>query len=109
MDRNQNAEELFLRSIVAYNASFATLQRARGTFLRTESVGIKRVLDTDATHPAAELERLGLSQGSPGKEAAGPASKEDRRGLFHRSADSPSPSPRSLNSEGSPREAGQAE
>lgn len=62
MDRTQTAEELFLDSVVAYNAAFAALDRARGTFLRTESVDIDRVRDTDDTHPGEELERLHLSK-----------------------------------------------
>ncbi|MEM6914973.1 MAG: TolC family protein [Verrucomicrobiota bacterium] len=62
MDRNQNAEELFLQSVVSYNASFASLERARGTFLRTESVEIKRVRDTDETHPGEDLERLDITK-----------------------------------------------
>lgn len=65
MDRNQIAEELFLQSIVVYNAAFATLQSARGTFLRRERVKIERVLDTDGTHPRQPLERLQLSKEAP--------------------------------------------
>ncbi len=62
MDRNQNAEELFLDSVVAYNASFAALQRARGTFLRSENVEIKRIMDTDPAHPGEELEKIHVSK-----------------------------------------------
>ncbi|MEX2579850.1 MAG: TolC family protein [Verrucomicrobiales bacterium] len=58
MDRRQSAEELFLDSVVAYNSSFAALERAKGTLLRSEDVDIDRVLDTDATHPGEDLERL---------------------------------------------------
>lgn len=58
MDRNQSAEEYFLDSVVAYNASFAALERAKGTLLRSEKVEIERVLDTDPTHPDEDLERL---------------------------------------------------
>lgn len=93
MDRNQSAEELFLESIVSYNAAFATLQRARGTFLRSENVRIDRVLDTDETHPRQSLERLQLSKGSSAKAAPAKAEvvpqKEERR-FFLRRPDSSS-------------------
>ncbi|MEM1442913.1 MAG: TolC family protein, partial [Verrucomicrobiota bacterium] len=62
MDRNQSAEEMFLDSVVAYNASFASLERARGTFLRTENVEIKRVREEDETHPGEELETLKVTK-----------------------------------------------
>lgn len=62
MDRRQTAEELFLDSVVAYNASFAALERAKGTLLRSENVDIQRVLDTDPTHPDDNLERLDISK-----------------------------------------------
>lgn len=62
MDRNQTAEELFLDSVVAYNAAFAALDRARGTFLRTENVEIERVRDSDETHPEEDLERLQIQK-----------------------------------------------
>lgn len=62
MDRNQTAEEMFLDSVVSYNASFAALERARGTFLRTENVEIKRVRDTDETHPGQKLETLDITK-----------------------------------------------
>lgn len=62
MDRRQTAEELFLDSVVAYNASFAALERAKGTLLRSENVNIERVLDTDPTHPADNLERLDITK-----------------------------------------------
>ncbi|MDF1861983.1 MAG: TolC family protein [Verrucomicrobiales bacterium] len=62
MDRNQTAEELFLDSVIAYNAAFASLDRARGTFLRTENVEIKRVRDSDEAHPNDDLERLQISK-----------------------------------------------
>jgi len=64
MDRNQTAEEMFLDSVVSYNASFASLERARGTFLRTENVEIKRVRDTDDTHPGQKLETLKVTKGN---------------------------------------------
>lgn len=62
MDRNQSAEEMFLESVVSYNASFASLQRARGTFLRSENVKIDRVRDTDPAHPNQEVERLDITK-----------------------------------------------
>lgn len=62
MDRNQNAEEMFLDAVVSYNASFASLQQARGTFLKTENVDIDRVRDTDDTHPTEDVERLQISK-----------------------------------------------
>jgi hypothetical protein len=80
MDRNQIAEELFLQSIVVYNAAFATLQSARGTFLRRERVKIERVLDTDGTHPRQPLERLQLSKEAPagGEATPRPEAAADR-------------------------------
>jgi len=94
MDRNQTAEELFLESIVSYNAAFATLQRARGTFLRSENVVIDRVLDTDETHPRQSLERLQWSKGVPGKESAVPPPvKPERRFFLRRPTPAPQPSP----------------
>ena len=62
MDRNQSAEELFLDSVVAYNAAFASLDRARGTFLKKEKVEIERVRDTDPAHPGSDLERLKITK-----------------------------------------------
>jgi hypothetical protein len=96
MDRNQIAEELFLQSIVAYNAAFARLHSARGTFLRRENVTIERVLDTDGTHPRQPVERLQLSKGSGETEAvpavpeasATAVAKPERRRLFDRPTDS---------------------
>lgn len=97
MDRNQIAEELFLQSIVTYNAAFAKLHSARGTFLRRENVTIKRVLDTDGTHPRQPVERLELSKGSEEKEAIPEASavKSERGGIFDREED-PGSDPASL-------------
>ncbi len=62
MDRNQSAEELFLDAVVAYNAAFASLDRARGTFLKKEKVEIERVRDTDPAHPNSDLERLNVTK-----------------------------------------------
>lgn len=62
MDRNQTAEEMFLDAVVSYNASFASLQQARGTFLKTQNVDIERVRDTDDTHPSEDVERLQISK-----------------------------------------------
>lgn len=84
MDRNQTAEELFLESIVAYNAAFASLLRARGTFLRSESVRIDRILDRDETHPRQPLESLRISQGAPAKAAAEMPPNEERRFFLRR-------------------------
>lgn len=42
LERNQVAEEEFLVSVVAYNTSFASLQRAKGTFLQHEDIQIVR-------------------------------------------------------------------
>ena len=84
MDRNQIAEELFLESIVVYNAAFASLQRARGTFLSSENVKIDRVTDTDATHPGQSLERLQISKASPGKEEVAAPPETPERRLFQR-------------------------
>jgi len=66
MDRNQQAEEMFLDSVVAYNAAFAALERARGTFLRSEKVEIDRVKDTGSTHPNKEVERLDITKNGRG-------------------------------------------
>lgn len=60
MDRNQSAEEAFLDAVVAYNASFAGLERAKGTILRKENIEIERVRDTDPTHQCDDVEKLKL-------------------------------------------------
>ena len=65
MDRNQSAEENFLNTLVAYNTSFAALERAKGTILRTQNVNIERVRDTDDTHKNQDLEQLSITIDSP--------------------------------------------
>ncbi|MEM7697518.1 MAG: TolC family protein, partial [Verrucomicrobiota bacterium] len=91
MDRGQDAEEAFLDSVVAYNSSFVALERARGTLLKTENIGIERVRDTDPAHECDDLERLQLSTDlSPGQKggSGGYSSHDaDAYGLF---SDSPS-------------------
>jgi len=62
MDRRQNAEEMFLNSVVTYNASFAGLERAKGTFLRHQDVRINRSRESDDTHPDVEYETLQLKK-----------------------------------------------
>lgn len=62
MDRNQSAEEFFLDAVVAYNAAFASLDRARGTFLKKEKVQIDRVRESDPAHPNSELETLKITK-----------------------------------------------
>lgn len=42
LERNQIAEEQFLVSVVTYNIAFASLERAKGTFLRYQDVTIER-------------------------------------------------------------------
>ena len=96
MDRNQIAEESFLRSIVSYNATFTSLQSARGTLLRRENVRIDRVLDADETHPNGALERLQLSEGAQGKEPSASPSPPGKRGKsFRRPPDTATPGPSS--------------
>ncbi len=63
IERRQESENAFLDSVVAYNSSFTSLERARGTLLRTEQIQIDRVRDTDPTHPHEDVERLQLSRG----------------------------------------------
>lgn len=63
IERLQASEESFLDSVVAYNASFAGLERAKGTFLRYQDIEIKRVDDSDPTHPNESLEMIRLSKG----------------------------------------------
>jgi outer membrane protein TolC len=43
LERNQQAEENFLVSVVAYNISFAAFEKAKGTFLTYQDVKISRV------------------------------------------------------------------
>jgi hypothetical protein len=42
LERNQLAEEQFLVSVVTYNISFASLEKAKGTFLKVQDVAIER-------------------------------------------------------------------
>ncbi|MCB1061565.1 MAG: TolC family protein [Verrucomicrobiae bacterium] len=42
LERNQLAEEQFLVSVVTYNIAFASLEQAKGTFLKYQDVGIER-------------------------------------------------------------------
>lgn len=85
MDRNQAAEELFLSSIVAYNASFAALQRARGVFLDREEVKIQRHSAADPVQPGKRVEKIEMRTDSPFPEAsakpADPATREARPSL----------------------------
>ncbi|MCF6310866.1 MAG: TolC family protein [Verrucomicrobiales bacterium] len=43
LQRNQQAEERFLVSVVTYNIAFAALEKAKGTFLTYQDVNISRV------------------------------------------------------------------
>ncbi len=61
MERNQNAEVAFLDAVVSYNAAFASLERAKGTILRKQRIGIERVRGTDPSHQCDELEELKLT------------------------------------------------
>ncbi|MEO0415380.1 MAG: TolC family protein, partial [Verrucomicrobiota bacterium] len=65
MERNSSAEEAFLDSVVAYNASFAALERAKGTVLRKEGVEIERTRDTDPTHVGEDVEVLKITKSAP--------------------------------------------
>ena len=47
IERNESAEEQFLVSVVLYNVSFTSLDRARGTLLRQHGVEIKRYEDDE--------------------------------------------------------------
>jgi len=47
IERNESAEEQFLVSVVMYNVSFTSLERARGTLLRQHGVEIRRENDGD--------------------------------------------------------------
>lgn len=75
MDRNQSAEEMFLESVVSYNASFASLQRARGTFLRSENVKIDRVRDNNSALPNQKVERLDITKSDINSKATGAVSE----------------------------------
>ena len=47
IERNESAEEQFLVSVVLYNVSFTSLDRARGTLLRQHGVEIRRYEDDE--------------------------------------------------------------
>ena len=47
IERNEQAEEKFLVSVVVYNTAFTTLDRARGTLLRKHGVTFDRSVGQD--------------------------------------------------------------
>ncbi len=66
LERNQIAEEQFLVSVVTYNIAFASLERAKGTFLRYQDVTIER-------EPSPEHKRLETLRAVPGAPVSGGA------------------------------------
>jgi hypothetical protein len=63
IERNQNAEEAFLVSLVAYNFSLTAIERAKGTFLQINDVRIGRKCSGTWECP----DGLDVTQGGPGK------------------------------------------
>lgn len=70
LERNQIAEEQFLYSVVAYNVAFASLERAKGTFLKVQDVAIERApspeskrLETLRAVPAGSLAPVAADRG----------------------------------------------
>ena len=61
LQRNQQAEESFLVSMVAYNISFAELEKAKGNFLTYQNVDISRVKEEKAKAHSKQLESLRAS------------------------------------------------
>ncbi len=58
LQRNQEAEERFLVSVVSYNISFAALEKAKGTFLTYEDVNISRIEQEKISNFGKPLESL---------------------------------------------------
>ncbi|MBL9151735.1 MAG: TolC family protein [Verrucomicrobiales bacterium] len=71
LERSQIAEEQFLISVVTYNMSFATLEKAKGTFLKVQDVEIER-------SPLPGHKRLESLQAVP-RSAAGSAEDQGRK------------------------------
>ena len=62
-ERRTLAREEFLKSLVVYNASITNLDRATGTLLQAEEVGVERTVDED------NLPILRLTKGQAAKSA----------------------------------------
>ena len=71
IERNAFNEESFLTAVVAYNTSFAALDRAKGTFLRVQDVSIDRTEREITTDKARDMEILELSVPMPNGNSSG--------------------------------------
>ncbi|MBU6302897.1 MAG: TolC family protein [Verrucomicrobia bacterium] len=72
LDRNQQAEEQFLVSMVLYNAAFANVERAKGTLLEYYDIEVNRQRET-----AWKRHRKALESLSAGFAGSSPAVKAD--------------------------------
>ena len=65
-ERLEIAQDAVLEAVVIYNVAFASLGRAKGTFLRYQGVSIDRIQETAETHPGKEIDKL-ILQGAGAK------------------------------------------